>query len=110
MGFRYPYKQQVGKVVGYVLYDLDLEGKSAKQLWRAYTRHLCGERELRNVLMAYAATHLSNWNDASEPGYDNYCCRESCLAFEMSLFDQSPAPGKFDMHDPWETENDRAES
>lgn len=109
MGFPNPTDAQVAEVVGYVLYDQEVGGRSGKKAWSCFNKRLITERELRNLLMAHGATNLSNWNGVDEPGLGKFVSRELCESFERALFGRKVRLHEVDMLDPWETEVDRAE-
>jgi hypothetical protein len=73
------------ELIEYVLYK-GHDNANGKNAWSCYENGLITERELRNLLMAHAATQISHSNNLSEPGYNNYVAKELCQKYEKALF------------------------
>lgn len=102
MEFKSLPQEKAKQLIEHVLFDQKYYGVEGKQAWACYASGIITKREVRNLLMAHAATKIAHENQRNEPQLSSYISPELCHRFECALFGKKIIVRKYDVLDPWE--------
>ena len=98
-------RERAEQLIEHVLFEREYNGVEGKGSWDSFSSGLITEREVRNILMAHAATKIARENELSEPNMNDYNSPELCHSFEQGLFGKPVMPKECDVLDSWEKSN-----
>lgn len=105
MKFKSLSQEKAKQLIEHVLFDQKYYGVEGKQAWACYASGIITKREVRNLLIAHAATKIAQENKRNEPQLSSYTSPGLYHRFERALFGKKIIVREDDVLDPWEKRN-----